>query len=243
MCRERQLAYQIHLVESQAGLSAWRPRPSAQPLTAPVLQSRGGAPLAVHIPLPSTGVEPADEAICYMGSVAVACRQSACWDLAVSTQPAATSLVAPAAQLQLRLATPPPALEQPAKRSRTCSGSSRMEPCMAAPAFHAASWQQHWPLAMAAMAGPQPAAAYYPQQPYAQARVWAPLAVYVPLGPPANACSGGMPQFGGCSFVPPAATAVPQGASHNAGTLSCWLDKIRTLLSPASRMGTAIPTF
>lgn len=247
MCRERQLAYQMHLVAAQPGLNAWRPPPPSQPLIAPVLLRRGALPLSIRIPLPCTGVEPADEAVFYTGTVSVSCPKPACGDLPAAPPPAAKSFVAPAAQLQLRLATPPPAYEQPAKRSRTCSGGGCVDPRVAAQPCHGgAPWQQQqWPMAAPAVACPQPAAAYYPQQAYAPARVWAPLAMYyvphryVPQGPPAHPCSLGAPRFGGCSFAP---ASVQTCAGSGSDSLSCWLDKIRTLLSPASQMRLAIPT-
>lgn len=229
MCRERQLAYHIRLMAVKGGAGAWRLPLAGQPLAAELLRRRGCRALAVNVPLPTTGIDPTQAAVTYMGSVAVNWRMATSAPSAATSAPAPSASARPAAPQPLhRQATPPPLHEQPAKRSRLCSqdSSESLAVRAAVPA-----------LQVSALAAAEPSTACRSEPHSAPAHRWEPAAADMALSEAASCCSSGTQLGEPADF---AATSCGAARSGRSSPLSSWLAKIRSMLSPASRLDAAL---
>ncbi|KAI3438829.1 hypothetical protein D9Q98_001246 [Chlorella vulgaris] len=202
----------------------WRQPLAGQQQTAPLLRRRGRRALAIHVPLGATGVENADSAVVYTGTVAVACARPA--PVKPSSPASAPVRAAPASrssapQASQRLATPPTTHEQPAKRH--CSQLS----C----ANQAAAY----------VAGPSAAQALYttdcvvvvgfaPSHPTpSQSWEFSNTAPNQPNSSRPDSCPAQQPIR---SHL--AAGCMADCGGRGSSPMSSWLEKIRSMLSPAA---------
>ena len=233
MIRERQLAYQCKAADA-AGPAVWR-RPTTPPSRNNLLLNRGRPALSIKLPHAATGVD-SNDSVVYVRAVDVACRRLAATATSKQQQQqqrkpapvvtplpkavpataaaaaAATSVAAP----QYRLTTPPRQEEQPIKRSRLSAPLPRAAvPSAAAPATGAAG-HLIAPDAHSSFTGP---------------------------GTCGSTCRAPLP----CCTPPVVVAMAPLAASTTSGMfaahpasgagspLMSWLEKIKNMLSPASR--------